>query len=733
MGKKIRKKFGGHWLPSRRTTIALLSFVFLLLSLIGQIQANQSGGTYVLSLGQSASAFWQQYQHDPQHTGQSQYNGAGSNSTDWIFGPVGSISSSPVIGTDGAIYFTSSNMYLYALNPDGSLKWERFLGEMPYQPVMDYSGRVIVPTSAYIYTFSSDGSLAETPITVKYSNSTVTPAPNGDIYVDLGNGSTEMLSAAGAPIWSAKTSCVGSPIAIGAAGSSSDVFCISAKFANHLTAIGDSGGILWVTPTKSGLSTVSLTPVVSPATGDIYFDGPDGHLYGVTPSGAEIFSGIGSNITSMPVIGANGNVYVGGLYSVYEFSPSGLEIWQAPVSSPVQGLGLDSSENVYAIEKSSGLVVLTSYGTVKWRYALTHPGEESLVSLALGANGSIYFGSSCALCATQWGNFYSVGRPANQYPITFAESGLDTGTNWTVVLDGKTYFTSWRTNLISVSAGPHTWSALTTISALAGIRYVANPTNGNVTVTGSTLLTLNYSKQYEVQWGVNPLKAGSVNATAGWFDPGSKVSVAASTAIGYKFNSWGSSSNGLAISNYESNSTYVYVNGTGTLTANFYIGLELQAGSGGTIEYSSPPISGVVSSGEDEIVYVRPDSLVSLTPKSDSGYNLVSWSGVPQGNQPPLGSTLTLLISAPTNVSAIFRTSDNTIQNSGTQTTVSSIASTETVGGQSSIIQTSSNDSTGVSVDKLHVIDQSLIAMIVFVILVFIVVAVVRRHQRRHQ
>ena len=620
-------------------------------------------------------------------------------------------------------------MYLYALNSDGSLKWERFLGEIPYQPVLDYSERVIVPTNAHIYIFSSDGALAETPIPVKDFNSTLTPAPNGDLYADLGNGSTVLLSPAGATIWSAKTSCVGSSIAIGSAGSAGDVFCVSGKFANHLTAIESTGATLWDTPTKSGPSTVSLTPAVSPFTGDIYFDGPDGHLYGVTPSGAEIFPGIGSNVTSMPVIGANGNVYVGGLYFVYEFSPSGSEIWQTPVSSPVLGLGLDSSENVYAIEKSSGLVEFTSYGAVMWRYALPQTGEESLGSLALGTNGTVYFGSSCASCTGQWGNLYAVGRPANQYPITFTESGLGAGTNWTVVVDGKTYSTSWPTNLVSVPAGAHSWSAPTINAASPGVRYQASPANGSLTVTGSASLTMNYVKQYEVQWTVNPLSAGRVNATTGWFDPGSRVSVVAVSESGYKFNSWGSSSNGLLVSNYENNSTYVTVNGTGTLTANFYIGLELEAKGGGSIAYSSPPLSGVIFPGTEEIIYIQPDSIVSLTPKPNSGYSLASWEGVPQGSQPPLGSTVTLQISAPTNISASFLTSNQTIQNSGMESAISSTTtSTQSVMANSSTTQTLSNTSTAVSIANLNVIDLSLVALIVVVILLVAGVLVVRRH-----
>ena len=738
-GNTLRRKskdpsgeFGIGYRSYTRAAFALACFALFWISLIGptssQLSASHSNFNQLLSFGQSASPPWQQFQHDAQHTGQSQSSGPDSNSADWVFGPVGSIMDSPVIGSDGTIYFTSSNMYVYALSPDGSLKWKYFLGEMPYQPALDSNGRLLVPTTSHIYIFSSDGTLAETPIEVRDPNSTLTPAPNGAIYADFGNGTTELLSASGSPIWSAKTSCVGSSIAIGAAASASDVFCVSSKSANHLTAIGNTGAVLWVVPTKSGSSTVSLTPAVSPFTGDIYFDSPDGHLYGVTPAGSLIFSAVGSNVTSMPVIGSNGNVYVGGLAFLYEFSPSGSEIWQTPVGSPVLGLGVDSSENVYAIEKSSGLVSFTSYGAERWRYGPSQPGEESLSSFAMGSNGTVYFGSSCAACIGQWGNLYAVGRPAGEYPVTFAQSGLSAGTNWTLLIDGKPYFTSWRSETVSLPGGTHSWSAQTITEVSFGVRYQSVPQNGSVTVFGPTAVTLNYSKQYQVVWTVAPSNAGTVNPASGWFDPGSKVSMLATNAPGYEFYSWSSNSNELLVSSHQSNSTNVLVNGTGTLTAEFYVGLEIKAGSGGSVIYSSPPISGQVQPGTEQMIYVQPNSVVSLTPRPEQGYALASWSGIPPDTQPPLGGTVTLQIPTPTNVSASFVASNqSTLSTSTENPTFSSSSSTgSAVVSISASLPTTSASSSAMT-NRLNGIDLSLIALIIIVIVAISAIAVLRR------
>ncbi|MHC4184039.1 MAG: hypothetical protein ACYSR0_11900, partial [Planctomycetota bacterium] len=67
---------------------------------------------------------WPMYRHDLHHTGRSPYVGSQTNDIKWTFQAGTSISSSPVIGIDGTIYIGSKDKHLYAINPDGTLKWK---------------------------------------------------------------------------------------------------------------------------------------------------------------------------------------------------------------------------------------------------------------------------------------------------------------------------------------------------------------------------------------------------------------------------------------------------------------------------------------------------------------------------------------------------------------------------------------------------------------------------------
>ncbi|ODS32378.1 MAG: hypothetical protein SCARUB_02489 [Candidatus Scalindua rubra] len=71
-----------------------------------------------------ANTPWPMHRHDLHHTGRSPYVGTQTNEIKWTFQAGDVISSSPVIGIDGTIYFGSQDKHLYALNPDGSLKWK---------------------------------------------------------------------------------------------------------------------------------------------------------------------------------------------------------------------------------------------------------------------------------------------------------------------------------------------------------------------------------------------------------------------------------------------------------------------------------------------------------------------------------------------------------------------------------------------------------------------------------
>src|SRR5215469_9251556 len=82
-------------------TFTLIVFLFSLILLLSAQFENPSTlqGARHISLIASATAgdSWPMFEHDAQHSGESSFAGPLSNSTDWTFGPIGPITSPPVI------------------------------------------------------------------------------------------------------------------------------------------------------------------------------------------------------------------------------------------------------------------------------------------------------------------------------------------------------------------------------------------------------------------------------------------------------------------------------------------------------------------------------------------------------------------------------------------------------------------------------------------------------------
>jgi len=56
--------------------------------------------------------------------GKSLYAVSGDGEVEWVYTAEGEIDSSPAIGSDGTVYFTANDLCLYAVGPDGDLKWK---------------------------------------------------------------------------------------------------------------------------------------------------------------------------------------------------------------------------------------------------------------------------------------------------------------------------------------------------------------------------------------------------------------------------------------------------------------------------------------------------------------------------------------------------------------------------------------------------------------------------------
>lgn len=228
----------------------------------------------------------------------------------WRYHTGGSILSSPAIGNDGVIYVGSNDGYLYAINPDSTLKWRHNIGAAVR------SSPAISPDST-IYVGADDGKLyAISPSNAEKWNVAMPAAlyssplvgPDGTVYVGCLNGKLFAVDSQGTVKWSFTTgdSIVSSP-AIDAGGR---IFFGSCDHCVY--AIEDSGSYaksVWRYQTSGA---VRSSPSIS-AQGTVYIGSDDGNIYALKGSDSTVVwtRTTGSAVRSSPAIGANGTVYVG--------------------------------------------------------------------------------------------------------------------------------------------------------------------------------------------------------------------------------------------------------------------------------------------------------------------------------------------------------------------------------------------------------------------------------------
>ena len=109
----------------------------------------------------------------------------------WKYQTGGWVVSSPAIGSDGTIYVGSHDHKLYAINPDGSLKWSYNTGRrITSSPAIDAYGTIYTGSAdKHIYAINPDGSLLwnyNTGNRIYYSSPAI--ASDGTVYIGNNGG-----------------------------------------------------------------------------------------------------------------------------------------------------------------------------------------------------------------------------------------------------------------------------------------------------------------------------------------------------------------------------------------------------------------------------------------------------------------------------------------------------------------------------------------------------------------
>lgn len=343
---------------------------------------------------QLADGAWPCAQQNLQRTGRSPSTRFDTPRVQWTFHAADQVLGSPIIGIDNIIYFTTS-MFLYAVNPDGNIKWSyQLLTDAEAGPVQGHDGKLYLSArNGEIYFFNQDGS-PEWHQNVD-ANSTFAPTigPDGMIYF----GTEEYLMAMDENHklqWHFKgdlaqySNFAASP-AIAPDGTIY-VTCTRLEWQTALVAISPDGEEV-----HSPFYTANV-PQITPAIGDdgaIYL--PVGsYLYALNPDLTQKWRFVTSGlISSTPSITANGDIFISTgdsrLYCISEDGPYGKE-WFIPMSGGVTASVVsDAMGFAYVADPDGTLIALTPDAGLQWSFTL---GATPCGQMAVGPGGEILIG-----------------------------------------------------------------------------------------------------------------------------------------------------------------------------------------------------------------------------------------------------------------------------------------------------------------------------------------------------
>jgi len=371
---------------------------------------------------------WPTYNHDNRHTGQSPYN-TRDNPMDvkWKFeAELLGFESSPVIDKNGVLYLPARDSYLYALNPDGSLRWRYNINHWGADsPTLAEDGTIYIGSlDDHLYAINPDGSLKwRFDAQDNIIDSSPTIGVDGTVYFGICGpgfniGRVYAVNPDGTEKWHLDVGdYVYSTAAIGEDGT---VYITSND--RYLYALDpDDGSVIWKYRTGSGLSGPSIG-----ADGTIYVSSHDHYLHAVNPDGAlQWKTEIGTGSSDTPAIGDDGTIYIGELY-FYAVNPDGTIKWiyegwdqyDYEVTSSAYAISADGLVYFVATNKSGhggDLFALNcDDGSLHFRKTIA-PLDDQYSQPVIGSDGTVYIGSEF-YSSTTGGYFYAFGVVDENHP-----------------------------------------------------------------------------------------------------------------------------------------------------------------------------------------------------------------------------------------------------------------------------------------------------------------------------
>jgi hypothetical protein len=190
---------------------------------------------------------------------------APDGSVRWSYAFPSPVFAPPTIGADGTIYTASDDAYFYALNPDGTLKWRFLLGTgVRSSPGLASDGTIYLGAGRFLWAFNPDGTL-QWRYPTGGNNASPAVGADGTVYAGAFDGYVYAVNPDGTLKWrflTGGTVFLSSP-ALGADGA---IYIGSEDW--YLYALNADGTLRWRSFTNAGVFSSPALEPTAPCTWD---------------------------------------------------------------------------------------------------------------------------------------------------------------------------------------------------------------------------------------------------------------------------------------------------------------------------------------------------------------------------------------------------------------------------------------------------------------------------------